>query len=266
MAEWKNKVALITGSSRGIGKAIAIKFATMGIKLILNYRKREEEANKTLEEIKSAGSEAIAIRCNVAKYEEVKQLVKQARDHFGKIDILVNNAALGIANSFLEMDVESWQKQIEVSLNSCFYVTKEVVSDMINQRWGRIINISSLAGIYGIKYLSAYSAAKAGVIALTKVLDAELSQYNITVNAIAPGFVETEMGFSYFKVLELMKGIKNPLEKFLKYSTLTKKLVKSEEVAEVASMLISPLAENITGQIFIIDSGSTLSILEPVEN
>lgn len=261
----KDKVALITGSGRGIGKAIAIKFSSFGMKIIINYRKREEEAKNTLNEIKEKGGEAIMIKANVANYEEVKNLIKIAKENYGKIDVLVNNAALGIAEPFIKMDYETWKKQLDVTFNSYFFVTKEVLGDMIEQKWGRIINISSLAGITGIKYLSAYSTAKAGIIALTKVLAAELADYNITVNAIAPGFVETEMGLSYFAKLENDGLAKNALNKFLKYSTLTKRLAKPDEVAEIAAMLVSPLAQNITGQVFVIDSGSSLAALEAIE-
>ena len=261
----KEKVALITGSSRGIGKAISIKFARMKIKVVLNYRKNEDEALKTLNEIKNLGAEAIVIRTNVSKEEEVKRMIKEAKDNFGEINILVNNAALGLAVPFKAMSFEIWYKQIDVSLNGIFFVTKEVVNDMISQKWGRIINMSSIAGINGLKYLTAYSAAKGGIIGFTKALASELAEYNITVNAIAPAFVETDMGKSYFEWLEKRMNYKQPLIKYLNYFTTNRKLITPEEVAEFASFLVSDNASGITGQVFTLESGFNLQWYEALK-
>lgn len=253
------KVALITGSSRGIGRAIAIKLASMGAKVGINYRRRYDEAKKTLEIIKENGGEGEIFKADVSKKEDVKTLVEKIRSNLGPITILVNNVGLGIASPFLEMSEKHWDKQIEVSLKSVFLVTREVLNDMINEKWGRIINISSIAGIKGLKYLSAYSAAKAGVIALSKVLAMELAEYGITVNVIAPGFVNTDMAMSFFQWLK-DRGEKEPLKKFLKWGTLTHQLVEPETIAEIVGYLVLPTSSNITGQLFIIDSGENLAL------
>ena len=253
------KVALVTGGSRGIGRAIAIKLSSIGYKVAINFRKRVDDANETLRIIQENGGEGALYKADVSKSDEVMDMISRIRNDLGRVTVLVNNAGIGLASPFHEMSEEMWDRQINVSLKSVYLVTKCVLKDMMEARWGRIINLSSIAGIIGAEYLSAYSAAKAGIIGLTKALAIELAKYNITVNAIAPGFTETKLGLSYFQWLDYITSSQGSLNRFLQEKTLTRELVKTDEVADLVALLVDHKARNITGQVFIIDSGTTLA-------
>ncbi len=238
----QNKVALITGASRGIGKAIALKFAKEGAKIIVNYIKSEAEAQKVVEEI---GSEAIAIKCDVSKEDEVKNMVEKAINQFGKIDILVNNAGIVIDIPFEEKTLEQWKRTLDVNILGTFLCTKYVAREMSKQKSGNIINISSTNGIdtYHSDSID-YDISKAGVNIFTKCLAEEFAP-SIRVNCIAPGWIDTDMN------KDLPKDyLKEEIEKIH-----LKRLGKPEEIANVALFLASDESSFMTGNIIVVDGG-----------
>jgi len=260
MNSLKGRVAVVTGSGRGIGRSTAVQLAKMGAHVIVNMKRNIEEGNETLKQIKDVGGEGLIIQADVSTDLGAKKLINETLETFGTIDILVNNAGVGIAKPLHETDETLWDKQINTNLKSAFLCSKYASEIMIKKGWGRIINITSVAGLIGMALLIPYSAAKAGLIGLTKALAAELSPYGITVNAIAAGLVKTKMGLS---LVELLAQQKSNTEEFANQwalqHTLTKKLLNPDEVANLIVFLASDEAKNITGQVFVIDSGWTIN-------
>ena len=191
--EEAKKVALITGGSRGIGKACALELAAAGVDVIINYAGNVEAANKTVEELKALGSNACAMRFDVSNQDEVEAAVAQIIEKYKRIDILVNNAGITRDGLFMRMSAQNWLDVINTNLNSAYYVTNPISKIMIKQRSGAIVNMSSISGIYGNAGQANYSTAKAGLIGFTKSLAKELASRNIRVNAVAPGFIQTDM-------------------------------------------------------------------------
>lgn len=189
----EKKVALITGASRGIGKVCAIELAKAGYTVIINYVSNDDVANSVVEEIIALNGVAKACKCDVSDSDAVKIMIDEIFKEFGQIDVLVNNAGITKDNLFIRMSDEDWIKVINTNLNSAFFVTKPVSKIMIKQRRGSIINISSISGVYGNAGQANYAAAKSGLIGFTKSLAKELASRNVTVNAIAPGFIQTDM-------------------------------------------------------------------------
>ena len=254
----KGRVALVTGGDRGIGRAISVELARLGAKVAVGFRKKVEEAKRTVSIIKEEGHEAEYFQADISKYDEVKRLVEEVRGTLGPITILVNNAGLGISTlKITDPPLEYWQLQIDVNLTAPFVLSQLVVNDMINEKYGRIINLSSLSAFLGLEFTSGYVAAKAGLIGLTRALALDLAPYGITVNAVAPGFVETEMIEDYFRLVDQWLGIKNSKEKYLKLIP-TQRFVTPEEVAKVVAFLTRPEAQAITGQVIIVDAGASL--------
>jgi 3-oxoacyl-[acyl-carrier protein] reductase len=244
---FKDKVVLITGSSRGIGKATALLFAREGAKVIINYHNAEKEANEVVKEISRIGSEAIAIKCDVSKEEEVKKMVLEGVKKFGKIDILVNNAGIVFDVPLFEKTIEQWNRTLGVDLIGVFLCSKYVAPYLKKQKSGAIINISSTNGIDTLSTESAdYDASKAGVISLTKNLASELAP-NIRVNCIAPGWINTDInkGLPKDYVAEEIKHI------------LMKRFGKPEEIAKSVLFLASDDASFITGTTLVVDGGYT---------
>lgn len=244
-SELEGKVSLVTGASRGIGRAIALKLSSLGSKVVINYREKEEAANSVVEAIASQGGEAMAIKADVRDGEAVKALVQAVTEKWEKIDILVNNAGINRDTLLLRMSDNAWDDVINTNLRATYLCTKFALRSMSRQRWGRIINIASIAGIIGNMGQANYSAAKGGIIAFTKSVARESGSLNITANAIAPGFIVTDM------------TDKLPQERkdFILKMISLQRFGKPEDVAELAAFLASDRANYITGQIIGIDGG-----------
>ena len=244
----QGKVALVTGASRGIGRAIALELARQGAKVAVNYAGNEAKANEVVEEIKNMGGEAFAIQADVSNAEAVDQMVKAVLERFERIDILVNNAGITRDNLLMRMKEEEWDDVINTNLKGVFNCTKAVTRPMMKQRYGRIVNIASIVGVSGNPGQANYVAAKAGVIGLTKTAARELASRNITVNAVAPGFITTDMTDRLSEELkaEMLKQI--PLARF----------GEPEDVAKVVSFLVSDAASYMTGQTLHVDGGMVM--------
>jgi 3-oxoacyl-[acyl-carrier protein] reductase len=244
----QGKVALVTGASRGIGRAIALELARQGAKVAVNYAGSEAKANEVVEEIKNMGGEAFAIQADVSNAKDVDQMVKAVLERFERIDILVNNAGITRDNLLMRMKEEEWDDVINTNLKGVFNCTKAVTRPMMKQRYGRIVNIASIVGVSGNPGQANYVAAKAGVIGLTKTAARELASRNITVNAVAPGFITTDMTDRLSEELkaEMLKQI--PLARF----------GEPEDVAKVVSFLVSDAASYMTGQTLHVDGGMVM--------
>jgi len=243
-----NKVVVITGSSRGIGKACALKLAKEGYNIVINYNTNEEMALKLLEEIKRIGVDSIAIRADVSNSDDVKRLIEETISHFGKIDILINNVGYLHDDFLIMLSNKEIDKTIDTNIKSCFYCCKEVAIKMYNEGKGKIINVSSISSKKAIEGQSLYSATKGAINSLTLVLAKELSRWGITVNAVAPGFVNTEM----------IKSIpKKKIDKYLSEIPLNR-FAEAEEVADLISFLCSDKSNYITGQVITIDGGLSI--------
>ena len=237
----ERKVALITGASRGIGKACAIELAKAGYDIAVNYAGNVEAANKTIEELKALGVDAQAFKFDVSNQEEAAKGVEEVLAKFARIDVLVNNAGITRDGLFMRMSAENWDAVINTNLSSAFFVSQPVVKIMMKQRSGSIVNMSSVVGVSGNAGQANYSAAKAGLIGLTKTLAKELGSRGIRVNAVAPGFINTDMT----KDLDTSK--------FLDFIPL-KRLGEVEDIAKTVKFLAAD-SDYITGQVIEVDGG-----------
>ncbi|GGH74848.1 3-oxoacyl-[acyl-carrier protein] reductase [Pullulanibacillus pueri] len=244
----KDKVALVTGASRGIGRAIALALGHQGVKVAVNYAGSESRALEVVEAIKAAGSEAIAIQCDVADSQAVQEMVKQVTETFGSIDILVNNAGITRDTLLMRMKEDDWDSVLNTNLKGVFNTTKAVSRPMMKQKQGKIINVASVVGIIGNAGQANYVAAKAGVIGLTKSSARELAARNITVNAVAPGFIATDM------TDELPEDVKETMLSQIPLS----RFGDPEDVADVVLFLASDASSYMTGQILRIDGGMVM--------
>ena len=244
----ENKVAIVTGGSRGIGRAIALEFADRGAAVVVNYNKSPESAEEVVKQIQDAGGKAAAFQADVSDFKQAEALIKFAIDTFGDLQILVNNAGITRDQLIMMMPESDWDAVINTNLKSTFNCSKAAVKHMMRKRTGRIINMASVAGQMGNPGQTNYSASKGGQIAFTKALAREVAARNITVNAIAPGFVDTE-------ILDAMTP--EALETALKLVPLGRK-GKPEEIAFTASFLASDGAAYITGQVLGVDGGMAM--------
>ncbi|MBR3604773.1 MAG: 3-oxoacyl-[Candidatus Gastranaerophilales bacterium] len=236
------KLALVTGGSRGIGKACALKLAEAGYDVVINYAGNTEAANQTVEELKAFKVAAEAYRFDVSNQEEVDENIAKIIEKYGRIDILVNNAGITRDDLFIRMDSDKWNAVINTNLNSAYYVTKPVVKVMMKQRSGAIVNMSSVVGVSGNIGQANYSAAKAGLIGFTKSLAKELGARNIRVNAVAPGFIATDMTKDLANTEEMLKFI--PL----------KRMGTPEDIAAAVKFLTVD-STYVTGQVLEVDGG-----------
>lgn len=242
------KTAVVTGASRGIGKATAIKLASLGANIVLNYRTNIESVQQVIKEIEAAGSKAVAIQGDVSNFNDAELIIKAAVENFGSLDILVNNAGITKDGLLMRMKEEDFDSVIDINLKGTFNCIRHAVPIMVKQKSGRIINMSSVVGVTGNAGQVNYSASKAGVIGITKSSARELASRGITVNAIAPGFIQTDMtDVIPEKAKEaLLAGI--PLKRF----------GKPDDIAETVAFLASDAANYITGQVINIDGGMVM--------
>ena len=239
----KDKVAIVTGGTRGIGRAIVFDLVQNGAKVLFTYLKSDESAGIILDEIKELKGEAEAIKADVRLYDEAKKTVDEAVNKFGKVDILVNNAGITKDKALMMMEPSEWLDVINTNLTGYFNMAKACIVTMMKQKSGVIVNISSIAGVVGMPRQVNYSSAKAGELGLTKSLAKEVASYGIRVNAVAPGFIDTDMTKDLKKKDELIKMI--PFGRF----------GKPEEVAKVVTFLASEKSCYITGQVLKVDGG-----------
>ena len=244
----KGKSAIITGASRGIGKAIAIKFAKEGANIVINYRNNEEEALKVKEELEQLGVKTLIVKADISDLKQAENLIKQAKKEFGQVDILINNAGITKDNLIIRMKDSEFDQVIKINLKGAFNCLKAVTPIMLKQRSGKIVNMSSVVGVIGNPGQVNYCASKAGLIGMTKSLAREIGVRGINVNAIAPGFIDTDMT----RVLteEQKKNILSqiPLNKF----------GNIEDIANTALFLASENSNYITGQVIHIDGGMAM--------
>lgn len=244
----RGKCAIVTGATRGIGKEIAKKYASQGANVVINYRSSDVEAKQLEAELKDLGVEILAVKADISNFDEAQRLVAEAKERFGNIDILVNNAGITKDGLIMRMKEEDFDRVIEVNLKGVFNCIRAVSPIMIKQRTGKIINMSSVVGIVGNAGQANYCAAKAGVIGMTKSLAKELASRGINVNAIAPGFIKTDM----------TSALSDKVKETIENNIPLKRIGEAEDIAEVALFLASRSSDYITGQVINVDGGMVM--------
>lgn len=244
----KGKCAVITGASRGIGKCIATKFAKEGANVVINYRNNEEEALKVKQELEDLGSQVLVVKADVSELEQAENLIKEAKKEFGRVDILVNNAGITKDNLIIRMKEEDFDSVIKTNLKGAFNCLKAVTPIMLKQKYGKIVNMASVVGMVGNPGQVNYCASKAGLIGMTKSLAKEIGSRNITVNAIAPGFIDTDM----------TKILSDDQKKKILSQIPLNKFGNVEDIANVALFLGSENSNYITGQVIHVDGGMAM--------
>jgi len=249
MFDLKNKVAIITGARRGMGKSHAIKFAKAGAKVVVSDIS-QEECQSVVDEIKKNGGEGLAAKCDVTKKDEVEAMVKKTIEKWGKVDILVNNAGICQFKPFLELTEEEWDRTIDINLKGYFFCAQAVAKEMVKQKAGAIVNIASIAmGQVGVGFpsITHYCASKGGIVAMTEALALELAPYNIRVNAVAPGAIDTPMADSTKQDPKVLEGTLARIP--------MRRMGKAEEVSNLVLFLASDASSYMTGSTVVIDGG-----------
>lgn len=245
MKDLKGKSAIVTGGSLGIGTAIALDLAANGVNIAINYRKHADEANAVVEKAKGIGVKALAVKADVSNFQDAQNMVDTVVKEFGSLDILVNNAGVNWDGVIWKMSEEQWDTVIGIDLKGCFNYIRAVSPIFREQKHGKIVNITSINALRGKFGQSNYSAAKAGVIGLTKTAAKELGKYSINVNSVAPGLIETEM----------IKKMPDDAKQVSINETTFKRLGTPEDVAHVVAFLCSDLSRHVTGEVIKVDGG-----------
>ncbi|WP_198006369.1 3-oxoacyl-[acyl-carrier-protein] reductase [Alkaliphilus oremlandii] len=248
MLNLSGKTALVTGGSRGIGRSIALALASQGANVIINYTSNEQSALEVVEEIKKFNVQALAVKANISSAEEVQFMMNKIEEVFTEIHILVNNAGITRDNLLIKMKEEDWDQVMDINLKGAFLCTKAVARKMIKQKYGRIINLASVVGIVGNPGQGNYCASKAGIIGFTKSIAKEIAGKNITVNAIAPGFIDTDM------TMALPEKVRDTMLEVIPM----KRYGLPEDIANLAVFLSSDHASYITGQVINVDGGMAM--------
>jgi len=243
----KDKISLVTGSSRGIGRAVALAYAKEGAKVVVNYTSNEKAANEVVKAIEKMDSQAIAVKADVAKKSETERLVQAGIDQFGRIDILVNNAGFGRPAMMLKMEEDQWDQVIDIHLKGAFLCSQAVGRHMKEQKSGKIINVSSVAGLVGTVGQINYSAAKGGVLSMTKSMARELARYNVCVNVISLGIVATDMSEKIRTDEKLSEIYMNRI--------LLKRFAEPKDISPAFVFFASDESNYITGQLLCVDGG-----------
>lgn len=241
------KTALVTGSSRGIGRAVALKLAARGAKIVVNYRSRADKAQEVVDRVESSGGEALAVQADVGKRDDAGRLAAEAMSRFGSLEIVVNNAGIWRPSKVEEVEPDVLDRLISTNLKSTFYVTGAAVPGMKGSGWGRIISVSSVIGVTGYPGDSMYASTKSALFGFTKSIAKELARFNITANAVVPGFIETDM----------QEDIGEDVRSRILRTIPMRRWGKAEEVAELVTFLCTG-GSYITGQLFTVDGGYTI--------
>jgi 3-oxoacyl-[acyl-carrier protein] reductase len=246
---FKDKVAIISGATRGIGKAIALELAGEGADIAFNYLHSNSAAEELEKELEALGVRCKAAKVDISDFAGVTEWVNKTKEFFGRLDILVNNAGIINDKALMFMEKEDWQRVIDINLGGIFNLTRAAIIGFMKQNSGNIVNITSVTGIVGVPKQTNYAATKAGIIGFTRALAREVAAYNIRVNAVAPGFIDTDM----------LKGLKESYKKDLLSRIPLSRFGSPQEVARVVKFLLSDASAYITGQTIIIDGGMSIS-------
>ena len=243
--ELKNKSAIVTGGSLGIGTSIALKLAELGANVAINYRKHKDEAEEVINKVKAMGRKGLVVQADISNFEDAQKMIAQVKSEFGSIDILVNNAGVNWDGVIWKMTEEQWDSVLNINLKGYFNYVRSVAPIFREQKSGKIVNVTSINGLRGKFGQANYSASKAGIIGLTKTVARELGKYGVNVNAVAPGLIETDM----------MKDADENVRTQAMADIVLQRMGQPEEVADVVAFLCSEQARHITGEVIKVDGG-----------